>query len=345
MSYNNQQQYGGNPYGQAPATEAGYGYGNGGNEHEMQQYGQPQQQQQYGQGQNGYGYGHGQQQQEPAGPPVMSQQDFLGQVTFTRGEINRLTSDVQTIATLHSRSLQGGDAGAQQQLEQQIAETSRRTTSIRTTIKQLKKDVEHTQDGSRSIKERQWNTLNDTFKQELRNYIQEEQRYKEGYREQIARQYRIVNPDASEDEVRRAADQNWGDEGVFQQALRQNRAAQGQAVLGAVRARHNEMRQIEDSIVELAKMFEDLDTLVIQQEPIVQRVEQQAEDTTQNLNHANTEVKKAADHAKNRRKLKWWCLGITTVIIIAIIVAIVAAGFTQCWWPSEQCKKRNGNTQ
>lgn len=31
MSYNNQQQYGGNPYGQAPATEAGYGYGNGGN--------------------------------------------------------------------------------------------------------------------------------------------------------------------------------------------------------------------------------------------------------------------------------------------------------------------------
>lgn len=185
----------------------------------MQQYGQPQQQQQYGQGQNGYGYGHGQQQQEPAGLPVMSQQDFLGQVTFTRGEINRLTSDVQTIATLHSRSLQGGDAGAQQQLEQQIAETSRRTTSIRTTIKQLKKDVEHTQDGSRSIKERQWNTLNDTFKQELRNYIQEEQRYKEGYREQIARQYRIVNPDASEDEVRRAADQNWGDEGVFQQAV------------------------------------------------------------------------------------------------------------------------------
>lgn len=318
MSYN-QQQYGGNPYNQAPSAEAGYGYGNGGHQdqHEMQQYGQPQHQQQYGQEQNGYGQGgYG---QPPAGPPVMSQQDFLGQVTFTRGEIQKLTSDVQIIASLHSRSLQGGDAGAQQQLERQIADTSRRTTSIRTTIKQLKKDVEHTSDASRSIKERQWNTLSDTFKQELRSYIQEEQRYKEGYREQIARQYRIVNPEASEDEVRRAADQNWGDEGVFQQALRQNRAAQGQAVLGAVRARHNEMRQIEDSIMELAKMFEDLDTLVIQQEPIVQRVEQQAEDTTQNLNHANTEVRKAADHAKNRRKLKWWCLGISIVIIILAI--------------------------
>ena len=58
------------------------------------------------------------------------------------------------------------------------------------------------------------------FKRELENYQQEESEYRLRYREQIARQYRIVNPDATDSEVNEAANADWGDEGVFQTAVR-----------------------------------------------------------------------------------------------------------------------------
>ncbi|EJT80699.1 hypothetical protein GGTG_00693 [Gaeumannomyces tritici R3-111a-1] len=317
MAYNNSNnsshynQYGGNPYSQGPTAETGYGYTNNAGQqeqHEMQPLN--------GQQHDGPHY------QQPAAPPTLSQQDFLAQVNFTRGEIRQLTSDVQAIAGLHQRGLSGDDA-AQNQLAAHVEETSRRTTSIRSSIKTLKSDVEHTTDHSLSMKKQQWTALNDAFKTELRTYMEAEQRYRESYREQIARQYRIVNPAATEEEVRRAADANWGDEGVFQQALRQNRAAQGRAVLGAVRARHNELKQIEQSIVELAAMFNDLDTLVLQQAPMIAEIEQKAEDTVQNLDQGNAQVAKGAELAKNRRKLKWWCLGISIVIVIAILIAVL----------------------
>lgn len=58
-----------------------------------------------------------------------------------------------------------------------------------------------------------------TFKKQLEDYQKEERDYEVRYREAIARQYRIVNPDASEQEIEEAANANWGDEGVFQTAV------------------------------------------------------------------------------------------------------------------------------
>lgn len=161
--------------------------------------------------------------QNPYGSPpssnVLSQQDFLQRVSHVRNEIRSLTADVQRIASLHHDSLVGADDTAQRRLDDLVASTQLKNTGIRDQIRSLKADVERTTDGSASMKKRQFEALNGDFKKELQNYMQEEQQYRERYRDQIARQYRIVNPDASEDEVRQAADADWGNEGVFQTAV------------------------------------------------------------------------------------------------------------------------------
>ncbi|EOO02623.1 putative snare domain-containing protein [Phaeoacremonium minimum UCRPA7] len=311
MSYS---QYSGNPYQQGPSQESGYGYGNpyGQQEqHEMQPYGQPYDQQ-------------------PAAAPavhVLSQQDFLSRVSHVRSEIRSLTADVQQIAGLHQRALAGSDPQAQQQLDGLVASTQLKNTSIRDQIRSLKADVERTTDGSAGLKKRQFDALNNDFKKELQGYLQEEQQYKERYRDQIARQYRIVNPDATETEVREAADRDWGNEGIFQTALRTNRTGQASAVLGAVRARHNELQKIEQSITELAGLFQDLDTLVVQQEPTVIRAEEQTEQTNQHLQKGNEQVAVGITHARRARKLKWWCALVVLLIVIAIALG-VALGLT-----------------
>jgi syntaxin 1B/2/3 len=61
--------------------------------------------------------------------------------------------------------------------------------------------------------------LQNQFREQLEEYREEEIAYKRRYQAQIERQYRIVNPDATEEEVREAGTADWGDDGVFQTAV------------------------------------------------------------------------------------------------------------------------------
>ncbi|KAI8946478.1 t-SNARE [Xylaria longipes] len=297
-----------NPYQQSPEAEQGYGYGYDGQAHELQDYGQ---------------------QQQPVAGQTLPQQEFLGRIDFLRNEIGTLTSNVEGIASLHQRSLAEADSGgaAVQQLERIVAQTQNLNVGIRDQLKFLANDAHRTVDGSRAVKERQVNTIKAQFERELRNYQEEESSFRARYRDQIARQYRIVNPDASEDEVREAAEADWGNEGVFQTALRTNRTGQASSVLGAVRARHNELQRIEKTLMELASLFQDLAVLVDQQEVPVAEAENNAENTTKYMTQGNEQVKKGIISARNARKWKWWCL-LITILIIAVAVG-VGVGVTQ----------------
>lgn len=65
-----------------------------------------------------------------------------------------------------------------------------------------------------------------------------------------------------------------------------------------------------------------MDQLVVAQEPLVERTEQNAERATTDLEGANKHVGKAIVHARNRNKLKWWCFFIVVLIILAIALGV-----------------------
>ncbi|KAF6831049.1 Syntaxin-like protein psy1 [Colletotrichum plurivorum] len=322
MSYG---QYNNNPYAQGPDAEGGaggYGYANNNNNNNQQQYGQPYGQQ-YDQGQyemQPYGE-EPQYANQPPAPTTLSQQEFLQRVTYLRSEIQALTSDIEGIAQLHQRALSSTDGQASQQLEHAVSETQLRNTKVKNGIKALEKDLVKTQDGSQKTKSVQLNTLKNTFKSELDKYQQIERDYQQRYRDQIARQFRIVNPEATEEEVKEATELDWGSEGVFQTALKSNRTGQANAILGNVRARHNELQRIEKTLIELATLYQEMAQLVEAQEPVVNAAEQNAQQTVDNIQKGNEEVAVANKHARNRRKLKWWCL-LITIIIIALAVGL-----------------------
>lgn len=85
-----------------------------------------------------------------------------------------------------------------------------------------------------------------------------------------------------------------------------------------MRARHNELLRIEQSITEVAKLFQDLDTIVIQQDAVIQQTEEQTEQTNQHLQEGNKQVDVGITHARRTRKLKWWCALVVFLIIVAI---------------------------
>lgn len=158
-------------------------------------------------------------QQQPQAAPVMSQQDFLSKVQSLRNDIKSLTDDVDYIGQLHQRTLGSTDGQAREQLEQYVSQTQIRNTAIKDGIKGLERDLARTTDSSRNTKNTQLQSLKTFFKSELDKYQSIERDYQHRYREQIARQYRIVNPEATEDEVQQATEMDWGNEGVFQTAV------------------------------------------------------------------------------------------------------------------------------
>lgn len=162
--------------------------------------------------------GQGQPTYVTPGPSVMSNSDFLSRVEAVKSDIRTLTTKVGQIASVHQRSLASTDSSSSQQLESIVTETQVLNTSIKDQIKQLEIDAVRSRDNQ--VKNTQIQQLKSSFEKQLKQYRQEEADYRRGYREQIARQYRIVNPEASDAEVQEAADADWGNEGVFQTAVR-----------------------------------------------------------------------------------------------------------------------------
>ena len=107
--------------------------------------------------------------------------------------------------------------------------------------------------------------------------------------------------------------------------LKTNRTATASTVLGAVRARHNDIQQIERTLIELNKLFEDLAEAVVIQEPLIQQAEVHTENVKKDTEAGNQQLDKGIESAKRARRLKWWCLLIVIIIlaIVAIVVGVV----------------------
>jgi len=258
----------------------------------------------------------------PSASTILTQQAFLERVDFAKSEIRELSSNITEIASLHQRTLTSSDSNSPAHLEDLITQTQLKNTQIRDQIKFLERDAIKTEDGTKSVKVPQAKQLKGEFEKALRDYQQEEFAYKKRYREQIERQFRIVNPQATEAEVQEAADLDWGTEGVFQTALKNNRSGQASSILGAVRARHNELQKIEATLTDLAAIFADMAQIVDAQDPVIEHTEQNAIQTKEDISQGNVQIDKAKKSAARTRKLKWWCFFIVVLIILGLALGI-----------------------
>jgi syntaxin 1B/2/3 len=160
-------------------------------------------------------YGQAPSQQHGAQP--LSREDYLSRIEGTKQRIGQLTSDIQAIASIHQRMLSSPDNRSSSELESIVSQTQIRNTQIKDEIKFLERDASRA--GNDSFKKTQVESLKRTFKSQLDDFQREESDYSKRYREAIGRQYRIINPEATEAEVHEASNADWGDEGIFTQAV------------------------------------------------------------------------------------------------------------------------------
>ena len=229
--------------------------------------------------------------------------------------IDQIDQNLNQLRMLQDRSLNEADASGSstsKQLDSLASDTMALYRQLTERVRQVKSQREAQQAKNAP----QVGRVDRRLKQAIQSYQQVESTFRKKTQDQMARQYKIVRPDASESEVRAVVEDTAAGSQMFQQAMMQSdRRGQARAVLSAVQDRHAALQKIEQQMVELAQLFQDMDTLVVQQDALVTQIEQKTEEAVVNLDKGNEEIAVAVTTARRTRKKKWICLGVCGTFI------------------------------
>lgn len=88
----------------------------------------------------------------------------------------------------------------------------------------------------------------------------------------------------------------------------------------AVQGRHQEIKQIERTLMVVAQLIIDLAAHVDVHQAVVEQVNQQSEVVQENVGQANVQLNGAIKSARAANRKKWWCLGIARLSLPLNIV-------------------------
>ncbi|KAM3470974.1 hypothetical protein MY5147_006085 [Beauveria neobassiana] len=249
---------------------------------------------------------------------------LLDQCGDVNAEIDGIESSLEQLRILQHRALNDADNSSSSATNQQLDALSSETLVLyRELIKRVCTIKSNLEANDPKYKP-QVDRVDRRLKQAVQKYQQVESGFRKRTQDQMARQYRIVRPDASEQEVRAAVEDTSNNQ-VFSQVLTQSdRQGRARAALSAVRDRHNALVKIEQQIVELSQLFQDMDTLVVQQEDPVTQIEKDSKKVVENIDKGTEEICAAVDTARKTRRRKWICLGISVAIIVVILIVVLA---------------------
>ncbi|KAI0314271.1 t-SNARE [Amylostereum chailletii] len=261
-----------------------------------------------------------------AGDPMSAFYEEIGNI---QDSIRTFNDNVARISDLHSRSLNNmDDAAAQrnaQQLDELVSDTSALSNVLKRNIKNLERQGGSGRDGQ--IKKQQTALLKSKFIEAIQNYQQVEQQYRQKYKQRMERQYRIVKPDATPEEVKAVVNDDQGGQIFSQALLNSNRYGESRAAYREVQERHEDIKRIERTLAELAQLFNDISILVEQQDETINIIETQAAEVEKDVEQGLGYTEKAVGSARAARKKRWICFFIflIVIIIIAVVIAVVVA--------------------
>lgn len=227
--------------------------------------------------------------------------------------IDQIKSNLSSLSMMQQRALDDPDSSAQSSTNRQLDAISSETMTMYRNFAGRIRAVKSQPDSGSPKNAPQVGKVDRKLKAAIQEYQALDSSFRKKLQEQMARQYRIVRPEASEQEVREAVEDT-SNQQVFSQALLQSdRRGQSRAALSAVENRHAAIQKIESQMIELAELFQQMEAMVVEQEAAVTNIEVKGEEVEMNLNKGNEQINTAIKSARNARKWKWWCLGICSM--------------------------------
>mmetsp|Transcript_13304 Transcript_13304/g.34876 ORF Transcript_13304/g.34876 Transcript_13304/m.34876 type:complete len:254 (+) Transcript_13304:276-1037(+) len=243
--------------------------------------------------------------------------------------MSKIRTNINLIEQKHSQAITAISAGKSgddsHDLEKLMDEVQQNSVEIRTKLKQMDKDnKQYLQTGDASSSESRirinmHGTLTRKFVDLMSNYQEVQTKYKNKYKERVERQYKIVNPSASADEVERALE---NPNNIFADQIKSAGHAAAKNALADIQEKHQDILRLEASINELYQLFADMAVLVETQGELLNSIEYNVQQASAYTAKGVTELQKAKEYQKKARKKKC-CLLLILVIVLVVVVALV----------------------
>ena len=222
--------------------------------------------------------------------------------------IDEIEASLGQLASLHKASL--NEVNSSQQIKREIDSLNANIMNLFRNFTGRLKSIKQQPDSGAPRNAPQVGRVGRRLRETQKSYNTIDAAYRDQLRDQMARQYRIVRPDASDAEVNKAVESP-SDEPIFSQAMMQSdRRGHVRTVMSAVESRHEAIQKINQQMIELAELFQEMDNLVMQQDAAVTNIEMKGEEVVENMDKGTEQIGVAIQSARNARKWKWWCLGI-----------------------------------
>ncbi|ORZ19178.1 t-SNARE [Lobosporangium transversale] len=253
---------------------------------------------------------------------------FFSEVTSIQNDISRLEQNITQIEELHEISLNSVSTEDQnvrtsRQLEGITADTTQLSNRIKKRIKDIElANLRLASSPDIQIRRTQAAALKEKFLKTLRQYQTAESEARRKYQGRMERQYKIVKPDATPQEIAQAMESD--NQQIFAQSVLQStRYGDANRALREVQSRHDDIKKIEKTILELQQLFIDMETLVTDQGVVMETIEQNTQQANTSLQSGNQQVDNAISSARSARKKKWICLIISIVLLIIIVIIVL----------------------
>eukprot|EP00123_Amoebidium_parasiticum_P007159 comp17925_c1_seq1/m.18209 comp17925_c1_seq1/g.18209 ORF comp17925_c1_seq1/g.18209 comp17925_c1_seq1/m.18209 type:complete len:302 (-) comp17925_c1_seq1:578-1483(-) len=258
-------------------------------------------------------------------------EQFMKQVETTRGDIKRIQANIKLIGEKHQQALaaiseeQGQRDHAE--LDALMMEVTKLANRVRKVLKSMDTEINEIPEsesgmaGTR-IRKQQHAALSRKFVDTMKEYNDVQTKFKSKYRERVKRQFKIVKPEATEEEVEAVLDSEQGNTIFAQQILSQGHAEAKQA-LEDIQDRHKDIVKLEKSIKELHELFLDMAMMVNKQGEMIDRIEIQVAAGADYVEEAVVELQEAVKLQSLARKKQLTILAIVLIIVAVAITTVL----------------------
>eukprot|EP01132_Coremiostelium_polycephalum_P002037 gene2037-2507_t len=255
----------------------------------------------------------------------------VGIIKTQMTSVRRMVKNIEDKYVLSLNSI-NVDQGSkyEEDLQGMITETNRQFQDIKHKLDVMKQNNDRYAAKSQQqpteirIRSNMQNTLTQKFIEMMREYQEIQNSYKNKYKEKIERQYRIVKPDATPEEIQSAMESGDPKKLFAETILYTHLHTQAKNALAYIQDRHNDIIKLEQSIAELHRLFNDMAILVQTQGEILNQIQANVDSTVINTGEGVKNLDDAIKYQKKSRKKMYILLCIIVIVLAAVLAPVLA---------------------
>ncbi|XP_065384217.1 syntaxin-3 isoform X4 [Macaca fascicularis] len=246
--------------------------------------------------------------------------EFFSEIEETRLNIDKISEHVEEAKKLYSIILSAPipEPKTKDDLEQLTTEIKKRANNVRNKLKSMEKHIEEDEVRSSAdlrIRKSQHSVLSRKFVEVMTKYNEAQVDFRERSKGRIQRQLEITGKKTTDEELEEMLES--GNPAIFTSGIIDSQISR--QALSEIEGRHKDIVRLESSIKELHDMFMDIAMLVENQGSMIDRIENNMDQSVGFVERAVADTKKAVKYqSEARRKL------IIIIVLVVVLLGIVA---------------------